>query len=600
MNSGAFPCSCIPVSRSDFECFCDRFFNIFLNTGELPNLFPRDELDAVIGECREKYQQMYKGSEPTVDELWSFFIERVRSNLHLSLCMSPVGVKLSRRAQMFPGLINGTTIDWFLTWPEEALTDVATYFIGSFDKLQGDAAVRAKLIRHMGAVHAGMNGACETYFERYRRNTYVTPKSFLGFIEEYKGVYVKKLDLVQVLADSINTGLEKLREAAEDVEAIKIEVREKEKTLVVAQEKGAVMVQEITASTAKAEKKKAEANVIKESVASEAVIIGAQKDAVEEDLLAAKPALDEAENALKAITAKDIGLLKQLKQPPDLVKRVFDMVLLLFQKDINPSAGRAVEPKHGGLQLVGSWNFSLPMMADIGFLPSLENFNKDAINDETVELLFPYLAGERHERRRRRARSPRRLRACARGRKAMALYVGIAKVVKPKMEALKSREQAEGRQHEARQGAGRARPGRGRARRDAAPVRRGDGTKKALQDDAEACQKKMDAANRLIGGLAGERTRWEEQSASFADEIRRLAGDVALACAFITYVGPYNAEYRKQLHATSSSRPTASPRACRAPRTLASRCSLSTRRPSATGRSRGCPRTTSRSRTASW
>ena len=43
-------------------------------------------------------------------------------------------------------------------------------------------------------------------------------------------------------------------------------------------------------------------------------------------------------------------------------------------------------------------------------------------------------------------------------------------------------------------------------------------TKKALQDDADACQKKMDAANRLIGGLAGERSRWELQSASFDDE----------------------------------------------------------------------------------
>ena len=50
-----------------------EFINIFLNTGELPNLFPRDELDAIIGECREKYQDLYKGSEPTVDELWAFF-----------------------------------------------------------------------------------------------------------------------------------------------------------------------------------------------------------------------------------------------------------------------------------------------------------------------------------------------------------------------------------------------------------------------------------------------------------------------------------------------------------------------------------------------
>jgi len=33
-----------------------------------------------------------------------------------------VGAKFARRAQQFPGLINGCTIDWFLPWPEEALT----------------------------------------------------------------------------------------------------------------------------------------------------------------------------------------------------------------------------------------------------------------------------------------------------------------------------------------------------------------------------------------------------------------------------------------------------------------------------------------------
>uniref|UniRef100_A0A7S4MJ94 Dynein heavy chain n=2 Tax=Prymnesium polylepis TaxID=72548 RepID=A0A7S4MJ94_9EUKA len=71
--------------------------------------------------------------------------------------------------------------------------------------------------------------------------------------------------------------------------------------------------------------------------------------------------------------------------------------------------------------------------------------------------------------------------------------------------------------------------------------------KQRLQEDADATQKRMDAANRLIGGLAGERKRWGEQSEAFADEIRRLAGDVAMACAFISYVGPFNTEFREML-----------------------------------------------------
>ena len=99
------------------------------------------------------YESIFKGSEPTQDDLWAFFIERVRSNLHLSLCFSPVGPKFRSRAQAFPGLINGCTIDWFMPWPETALSDVATSIIGNFDRLKGDADVKDRLIRHMASVH---------------------------------------------------------------------------------------------------------------------------------------------------------------------------------------------------------------------------------------------------------------------------------------------------------------------------------------------------------------------------------------------------------------------------------------------------------------
>jgi dynein heavy chain len=296
-----------------------EYINIFLNTGELPNLFPRDELDAIIGEMGPVYEGVFKGSEPTQDDLWAFFINRVRSNLHMALCFSPVGPKFRSRAQAFPGLINGCTIDWFMPWPEKALSDVATSIIGNFDRLKGDTDVKDKLIRHMASVHDQMTLACGEYFEKYRRNVYVTPKSYLGFLGEYKTVYVGKLEHIETLANNINTGLEKLMEAAQDVEKMKGELKDKEKTLVVAQEKSAVLLQEITASTAKAEKKKAEVQQVKDTLSGEAEVIGQQKETVERDLEAAKPMLDEADNAVKQITPKDIGLLKAFKSPPTMV-----------------------------------------------------------------------------------------------------------------------------------------------------------------------------------------------------------------------------------------------------------------------------------------
>ncbi len=57
--------------------------------------------------------------------------------------------------------------------------------------------------------------------------------------------------------------------------------------------------------------------------------IAAVKDDAEKDLAVAKPALDAALAALNSITPKDINSLKALKNPPDVIKRIFDCVLLL-------------------------------------------------------------------------------------------------------------------------------------------------------------------------------------------------------------------------------------------------------------------------------
>lgn len=48
--------------------------------------------------------------------------------------------------------------------------------------------------------------ACTDYFERYRRQTYVTPKSYLSFLDGYKVIYKEKLDYIGNLAKRMNTG----------------------------------------------------------------------------------------------------------------------------------------------------------------------------------------------------------------------------------------------------------------------------------------------------------------------------------------------------------------------------------------------------------
>jgi dynein heavy chain, axonemal len=71
--------------------------------------------------------------------------------------------------------------------------------------------------------------------------------------------------------------------------------------------------------------------------------------------------------------------------------------------------------------------------------------------------------------------------------------------------------------------------------------------KQKLQDELLLTKKRMDSANALIHGLGGEKERWTRQSKEFEDQIARLVGDCALACAFLSYLGPFNKEFREKL-----------------------------------------------------
>jgi len=71
--------------------------------------------------------------------------------------------------------------------------------------------------------------------------------------------------------------------------------------------------------------------------------------------------------------------------------------------------------------------------------------------------------------------------------------------------------------------------------------------KNALQEKAAKTRKKMDQANRLINSLQDNKERWISNANEFKSLKQRLVGDVAKACAFVSYCGPFNSDFRSKL-----------------------------------------------------
>ena len=86
-----------------------------LNSGEIPNLYPQDELDKIVGDMFPICKEL--GIPETRDSCLTTFVRRSRENLHIVLAMSPVGDALRIRCRNFNALINCCTVDWFMKWP---------------------------------------------------------------------------------------------------------------------------------------------------------------------------------------------------------------------------------------------------------------------------------------------------------------------------------------------------------------------------------------------------------------------------------------------------------------------------------------------------
>lgn len=130
----------------------------------------------------------------------------------------------------------------------------------------------------MGKVHQLVNEVCGIYYQQMRRHVYVTPKSYLSFISMYQDVYVKKYKGIDVEEQNINNGLEKLAEATQGIDELKIALKKEDATLKIAADQTAALLGELEIENKKADAKATEVAGVTEACIAQKNTITLEKE----------------------------------------------------------------------------------------------------------------------------------------------------------------------------------------------------------------------------------------------------------------------------------------------------------------------------------
>lgn len=117
--------------------------------------------------------------------LFNYFVQIIRDQLHVSLTMSPIGNSFRTRVRKFPAIVNCCTIDWFQSWPADALQAVATKFLGAIPLTDLERKVSIEMCQ---TFHTSTEALADEFYIRLGRKSYVTPTSYLELIKTFKSL----------------------------------------------------------------------------------------------------------------------------------------------------------------------------------------------------------------------------------------------------------------------------------------------------------------------------------------------------------------------------------------------------------------------------
>jgi len=516
--------------------------NGILNSGDVPNIYANDEIEVIGGVMRPVLAAL--GLAQTKAVIWSSYLKRVMSNLHVVLAFSPVGDAFRTRLRMYPAMVNCCSLDWFAEWPDEALMNVAQQKLNDIEFESPE--IRQGVYDMCTTIHLGAAAASAKYLAEMGRHNHVTPTSYLELLNTYRLLYATKREEVMKAKYRLEVGLDKLISTAETVAVMQVELADLQPVLEVKSKEVDELMIVISKDKADAEITAASCAEEEKSATKKATVTKAIADDAQRDLDEALPALDAAVASLKSLKKEDIVEVKSLGKPPAGVVMVMEAVCVMFElkpekvKDPNDPM-KKIDDYMG---IVKKQVINDPAK----FLDNLFSFDKDSIKDSTISRVQKYIDNPEF--------TPDSIAKVSKACTSICLWVNamykyyhVAKMVEPKKKLL-----AEA-QAELDETLGKLaitqkelKDVQDRVAMLETNFNAAVAEKQALADKVAMCTVKMDRADKLIGGLGGEKIRWQQSVKQYGIDYLNVVGDVLAASGCVGYMGAFTMGYREEMY----------------------------------------------------
>jgi dynein heavy chain len=517
-----------------------------LNQGEVPNLFGAEEKANITTNITDNFPQESEGM--STNQKFEFFIKNCKKNLHLCLCFSPVGESFRKRLRTFPSLINCTTIDWFLPWPNEALKGVALALLkDSTTNLPQEQLEKVSDIFVL--MQERVVNLSKRYLEELKKYFYVTPTSYLELVNCFKTMLTKRIDQSLQDQNKYKVGLEKIANADKEVSIKRAELEElKPKLQESSEETDRIIINvqkgQIEADKTRAicEKEETECNRIKDAA-------NKLKAECQIEVNKAEVILAQAAASLTKIKVADIDELKGMKAPTEAVKLLFQCLCIMLDAPV-----KMIKDPNNPYGKIPDYLTAIrtDVMANSGnLIKTLTNYKDDTIimrdiNQGMIDKVTK-IAKQNDQ-----VYTEKNLQKSSVA--AAALYHWIESMVNvyntlldvnPKRQSLKqAQEEAAAAEAALKEKNAALQAVVDNINELKKKQKEAEERKTQLKADVDKCKRQLGAAEELTKGFASEKESWKERKEILEANFPNILGECLVASGVIAYLGAFPMEYR--------------------------------------------------------